>query len=225
MTDRRNTGKQEQEMRAAALLFMAERRGIDVRVIHELVLGRRRIDLALIYAADIVGIEIKGPLDSLSGGRLDEQMHEYNFYLPEVWLAVVPKWLDHKHVKWARNLIVLVDGKFQLHGTPIKKKPWEPWRDEMCCSRVLERLWDGEARAVARRLGLVQTQLLDMMPGEKVKRILARLLTGHEIMREVCTELRSRPLTGIGSDDAHGRAATRPPDAMPAKYRGRRLKV
>lgn len=218
LLSRGNTGQAEQAMRAAALLFMAKRRGIDVRVIHELAIGNRRIDLALIYPSDIVGIEIKGPRDSLSDGRLEHQLREYGFYLPEVWLAVVPKWLEHKHVRGARNVIVFEDDEFRIHQPP-KKGAFEPYRDEMCCSRILDRLWDGEARAVARRLGIVQTQLVDMMPAEKVKRILARLLTGHEIMREVCSELRSRPLTGIGSDEAHQRRGFSPPGGLAERFR------
>jgi hypothetical protein len=33
-----------------------------------------------------------------------------------------------------------------------------------------------------------------------VKKLLARLLTGNEIIREVCTELRARALVGLRSD-------------------------
>jgi hypothetical protein len=212
MTDRRNTGKAEQAMRVALIAWMAERRGTDVRVIHELALGNRRVDLAFVYASDIVGIEIKGPRDSIGDGRLDLQMREYNFYLPEVWLAVHPKWRDHPAVIYHSNLLVVFPD-----GTIINKRiDQEPDRDELCCSRLIERLWDGEARAIARRLGLIQPQLLEVWPGSKVRAVLARLLCGQEIMRECCRELRARPLTGIGSDPAHERGRPGPAPAFPA---------
>lgn len=190
---RANTGAAEQEMRAIITAWGRKKYG-DVRVIHELQLGRRRIDMALVAESDIIGFEIKGPRDSLGDGRLDLQMAEYNFYLPEVWLAVHPKWRDHKAVIHFPNLMV-IDG-----DNVIVRLGRDPHRDEMCCSRLIERLWDGEARRIAIRRGLVQEQLADKFPGAKIRKILARMLTGHEIMQDVCRELRARPLTGLGSD-------------------------
>ncbi len=213
--DRKNTGAAEQAMRVALIEWMAARKGDDVRVIHELALGNRRVDLAFVYPDDIVGVEIKGPRDSIGDGRLALQMEMYNFYLPEVWLAVHPKWRDHDAVRLHSNLLVVFPD-----GAVVEKRVGnDPLRDELCCSRLIERLWDGEARAIVGRLGLVQIQMLEKMRSHKVRAILARLCTGQEIMREVCRELRTRPLTGMGSDQAHARAPTKPPDAMPPQYR------
>lgn len=212
---RKNTGKAEQQIRVAVIAWMAARRGADVRVIHELALGRRRIDLAFVYESDVVGVEIKGPRDSIGDGRLAEQMREYGFYLPEIWLAVHPKWRDHRDVIYHSNLLTVFPDGVVADKTVGRG----PLRDELCCSRLIERLWDGEARAIAGRLGLLQVQMVESMPGHKVRAVLARLLSGQEIMREVCRELRSRPLTGLGSDQAHARGREKPPAAMPPQYR------
>lgn len=211
---RRNTGEIEQVMRVAMIARMAQLRGADVRVIHELALGNRRIDLAFVYPSDIVGVEIKGPLDSIGDGRLDLQMREYNFYLPEVHLLVHEQWRDHRAVIHHPNLLV-----FHPDGEITCRVDRKPDRDELCCSRLIERLWDGEARAIVERLGLMQVQRLQMKKSWEVRAVLARLLSGQEIMREVCRELRSRPLTGLGSDDPHERAKRKAPGAMPPQYR------
>ncbi len=171
----------------------------DVRCIHELELGRRRIDMVMVAQSDIVGFEIKGPRDRIDD-RLSGQLYEYALYLPEVWLVVAEKWRDHPKVIYTPNLLVVMKD-----GLIVDKRIGKPAdRDEMCCSRLLERLWNGEAARIALRLGLIQPQLVSKMPGQKVKNILARMLTGHEIMKQVCIELRARSLTGIGSDPASG---------------------
>lgn len=205
-------------MRRALSEWGRKRWGSDVRIIHELQLGMRRIDLVFVLPSDIIGIEIKGPKDSPGDKRVVHQMREFNFYLPEVWLAVDAKWRDHQSVKTVRNLLV-VDGddvtidyedrktahlsRVKRGGFPATKGMWpvfEAHRDEMCCSRLLERLWSGEAIRILVRQGLVQEQLAKKTDHHKARKILARMLTGHQIMTEVCTELRARPLTGWGSD-------------------------
>ena len=181
--------------------------GSDCRVIRELALGDRRIDLVFVYKTDIVGVEIKGPRDSLSDGRLQKQMREYNFWIPEVWLAVDSKWTDHEHVKryeYFGNLLVSTDGDI----TPRNYTPKKPRRDEMCCSRLLDLLWNEEVRNIGNRYRLLSTaQRINNKNALRVKGMLARMLTGHEIMKETCTELRSRPLTGIASDAPIARPA------------------
>ncbi len=204
------TSQAVREIEAAVITFMEKRNGADVRVIRELSFGDRRIDLAFVYPADIVGVEIKGPKDSPGSERVGHQMREYNFYLPEVWLAVHTKWAGHKSLADVPNLMILNGDEMLLNVTHPK---WEPRRDEMCCSRLIERLWDSEARAIAGRLGLVQCQLVQTMKGHKVRKILARMMTGHESMREVCSELRRRPshMTGAGSSAPIKRPGFSPP--------------
>ena len=45
-----------------------------------------------------------------------------------------------------------------------------------------------------------RNRTLTREPVWKVKRMLARMLSGHEIVKQVCIELRARPLVGLGSD-------------------------
>lgn len=200
----RNTSVEEQAIRAAVSAWGRARWGDDVREIDELVLGRRRIDKVFVYPADIIGIEVKGPRDSMGDGRLPEQLHEFSFYLPEVWLIVDEKWREHPAVRRARNVcnvaVAARDGTIDVPKSLRNRRHAK--RDDLCCSRLVERLWTTETMSVARRCTIpcevVPGQLL---PIPRVKSLIARMLTGHQVMREVCAQLRARPMTGMASDD------------------------
>lgn len=197
---RANTSLEEQEIRVAVEAWGRARFG-DVRIIHELALGDRRIDMVFVGLADIVGVEIKGPRDSLSDGRLGEQLREFNFYLPEVWLAVAPRWIKHRDVKRRQNLLLPTETGIEV----VKDKKdgkFRPERDEFFCSRLIELLWVDEAARIAQRTDVIPGVTLTREPVWKVKRLLARMLSGHEIVKQVCIELRARPLVGRGSDRA-----------------------
>ncbi|MDQ8730607.1 hypothetical protein [Bradyrhizobium sp. LHD-71] len=197
---RANTSIEEQEIRAAVEAWGRKRFG-DVRVIHEFALGERRIDMVLVGRDDIIGVEIKGPRDSLSDGRLTGQLREFNFYLPEVWLAVAPRWLRHADVRHQRNLLLPTVTGIEI----VKDKRdgrFRPERDEFFCSRLIELLWVEEAARIAQRTDVIPGVTLTREPTWKVKRMLARMLSGHEIVKQVCIELRARPLVGLGSDRA-----------------------
>jgi hypothetical protein len=197
---RANTSLEEQDIRVAVEAWGRKRFG-DVRVIHELALGERRIDMVFICKDDIVGVEIKGPRDSLSDGRLSGQLREFNFYLPEVWLAVAPRWQKHRDVRRRRNLLLASED-----GIAIAKDKgdgsFKAERDEFFCSRLIELLWVDEAARIAQRTDVIPGVTLTREPTWKVKRLLARMLSGHEIVKQVCIELRARPLVGLGSDRA-----------------------
>lgn len=197
---RANTSFEEQEIRSAVESWGRKRFG-DVRVIHELALGDRRIDMVFVGRDDVVGVEIKGPKDSLSDGRLSQQLREFNFYLPEVWLAVAPKWMTHRDVKNQRNLLVPTDSGIEIVNQKGESK-FLPERDEFFCSRLIELLWAEEAARIAQRTDVIPGVAPTREKTWKVKRMLARMLSGHEIVKEVCTELRARPLVGLGSDRA-----------------------
>lgn len=197
---RANTSMEEQEIRSAVEVWGRKRFG-DVRVIHELALGDRRIDVVFVGQADIVGVEIKGPKDSLSDGRLAHQMREFNFYLPEVWLAAAPRWLQHAEVRHQRNLLIPTDTGIEIANDKGHGK-FRPQRDEFFCSRLIELLWVEEAARIAQRTDVIPGVTPTREPTWKVKRMLARMLSGHEIVKQVCQELRARPLVGRGSDRA-----------------------
>ena len=210
----RNTSAETQALTFDVIKWFHQDRahGSDCRVIRELVLGRRRIDLVFVYPSNIVGVEIKSSTDSLSDGRLKDQLIEFGYHLPEVWLAIDACWRDQPDVKYAPNLLVSSEA---MVVNPRAGWMKAPHKDEMCCSRLLNVLWRSEALAIASRHNLVQVQLARKMNGHHVKQILARMLTGHEVMKEVCRELRSRQLTGIASDaplPKPSRASSRQPE-------------
>lgn len=197
---RANTSVEEQEIRAAVEAWGRKRFG-DVRIIHEFALGERRIDMVFVGKDDIVGVEIKGPRDNLSDGRLANQLREFNFYLPEVWLAVDPRWLKHADVRHRRNLLLPAAGGIEVINDK-RNGQFRPERDEFFCSRLIEVLWVDEAARIAQRTDVIPGVTLTREPSWKVKRMLARMLSGHEIVKQVCRELRARPLVGLGSDRA-----------------------
>lgn len=197
---RANTSIEEQDIRAAVDIWGRKRYG-DVRVIHELALGERRIDMVFVGRDDIVGVEIKGPRDSLSDGRLAGQLREFGFYLPEVWLAVAPRWRKHADVRGRRNVLLPTEGGIVIAGDKADGR-FRPERDEFFCSRLIELLWVEEAARIAQRTDVIPGVTLTREPTWKVKRLLARMLSGHEIVKQVCIELRARPLVGRGSDRA-----------------------
>jgi len=189
-------------MRDAVIPWMRERMGGDVRVLHELVLGARRADLVFVGERDIAAVEIKSGRDRLD--RLRDQVREYSFYVPEVWIALAPKWIDarsHRHYGINR---LLVDAGATPQVVWLEPHASKPFRDELVCSRLLELLWASEALAIAQRTDVLPGPAYGQLRKDHVKKLLARLLTGNEIVAEVCRELRSRPLTGLGSDDPVG---------------------
>ncbi len=78
-------------------------------------------------------------------------------------------------------------------------KPARDDRDDPCCSRLLDLLWRDEAAAIAVRTGVIPGRVPKQFNRSKVLSMLARLLTGHEVVKEVCLELRARQLVGMGS--------------------------
>lgn len=193
-----NVGDEAHEMLDAAIAWGRDRFG-DVRALFEKQLGRRRIDLLLVGACDVVGVEVKGPRDSLD--RLEEQMREYAFYLPEVWVLAHERWRDHREVRSIANRAIWSPTTCAISVDPSRRTRRQADRCDLSCARLLEILWTTEVENVCRRT----TVPFEYAPGKPFRRgtvlsAIARMLTGQEIMREVCAELRARPLAGIGSD-------------------------
>jgi len=187
-----------------AVIAWAKQRRPGVRALRELVLGDRRIDLVFVDERDVFGVEIKSSRDRLD--RLEAQMAEYSRYLPEVWIAIAPKWqapVEKIHGLRANRLIV-EDGTARTlikYQERIGDAGRRPQRDELSIMRLLELLWQGEAARIAERTGIIPgCTRSSQMTAPKIKKMLARLLTGNEILGEVCRELRSRPLVGLRSD-------------------------
>ena len=198
---RRNRSSEEFDMRRA---IEAWGRPImpNARVVHELVVAQEcRIDMAFIGPDYLVGVEIKSSRDTLD--RLDNQWRVFRNHLPCVYVAVAPKWIGYEHhIPRMDKILCDVTGDaprldFYYH---------HPLRDtrRQVTVQMLELLWAAEARAIAirKRLDVTKsTPLYKMIP------IMARALTGDEIVREVCRELRAR--------DAFPKAKDHPPSDPP----------
>lgn len=187
---------EERRIRAAVTAWGRER-WPGCRVLHELVLGERRVDLVFVGERDLVGMEIKSSVDTLA--RLADQMKEYRRYLPEVWAAVALKWRDDDELSRERNVLTVTS-----EGAVHQESPsggFKPERDELVCSRLLELLWRDEAAAIAVRHDVIPIRVPKQFNRGKILKLLARLLTGNEIITEVCRELRARQLVGMRSDD------------------------
>lgn len=183
----------------AAVVAWGRRRWRDCRVIHELILGDRRIDLAFVRENDIVGVEIKSSRDRL--GRLDAQMREFRLWLPEVWIAVAPRW-EAAVTAIACGNILTVDRRKIVREPELTSigKPARAFRDELICSRLIGLLSHEEAERIARRTAVILPSSGSETPDYALRPLLARLLTGNEIMREVCRELRARGSLGHAAD-------------------------
>jgi hypothetical protein len=169
------------------------------RCIHEVPLSERRIDMVFVGVKDIAGVEIKSSRDRLD--RLEVQIEEYRRWLPEIWVAVASKWRNHDALRFSRRNLILVDDGAEDGADVIEDRLGRrPYRDELVCSRILGLLWREEAARIAQRTGVIPGTKPTKEPRHKILPMLARLLTGNEIMREVCTELRERPTFDRRSD-------------------------
>lgn len=154
----------------------------DARVVHELVCSECRIDVAFVCPNDLIGVEIKSSKDTLD--RLEKQLRVFGEHLPEVWLAIAPKWESDKTKPFVMNEIV-VSG-----DDPVRiRHGGRPHRNKLIYNDMLRLLWAEEARAIAARH---QLDVSKRTPLYKVLPIIAAKLTGEEIMRGVCAELRGR---------------------------------
>jgi len=185
---------QETRMRAAIAAW-ASRRWPGYRCLHEVPLSEHRIDMVFVGVKDIVGVEIKSSRDRLD--RLETQIEEYRRWLPEIWVAVAPRWQHHDGLEFVRRNLIVVDDRRTKSATVVEDRPGRrPYRDELVCSRLLGVLYQDEAARIAQRTGVIPGTSPTREPRERILPMLARLLTGNEIMREVCAELRQRPAAG-----------------------------
>lgn len=183
-----NRSSEELEMRQAVEAW-GRARLPGCRVMHELAVNSCRIDLAFVGDADLIGVEIKSSRDTLD--RLDRQWDEFNYCLPEVWLAVAPKYAWGKRPpggKWIANEIVVDGATIVSDGTPFQKKRGAD-RNWHVLSAMPMILHVAENRRILDRY---QIKFPKNAPQRVMQPLIARHLTGDQIMREVCIELRSR---------------------------------
>lgn len=192
-----NSESEELRMRAAVTAW-GRARWPGCRVLHELVLGRRRIDLLFVEERDLHGIEIKSGVDTLS--RLKGQLEEYQRYIPEIWVAAAPKWIKDGHIPGVYGNLLSIDSTdtVRQHSPRAANIKDRPARDELVCSRLLDLLWYSEACAIAVRTDVIPIRVQKQMKRGHVLKMLSRLLTGNEIIAEVCACLRARPEGMVG---------------------------
>lgn len=183
----------ETERLTAAATEWGRRRWPGCRIIREFVLGSRRVDLLFVAERDIIGMEIKSGTDTLA--RLEAQLAEYQRYMPEVWMAVAPRFVDD--LPSGNAISIDSQGTIKQHWPT---GGFKPTRDELVCSRMLELLWRDEAAAIAVRTDIVPVRVPKQFNRGKLLKLLSRLLTGNDIVAQVCLELRARSLVGAGSD-------------------------
>ena len=203
MTDSTKAGLREEtpctQNRSAEELAMRDaieawgrQRWPQARVVHELVTGECRIDMAFVQPHHLIGVEIKSGKDTLD--RLATQIATFTRALPEVWLAMAPRWRDGG---WSfftypgRYMPVVVD-LGAIEPIPNVQMTWGTTGrpDRGITADMLRLLWLAELRSIAVRRGLHTGR--GRVTCDGLRWVLARRLTGDEIVTEVCRELRGR---------------------------------
>lgn len=157
----------------------------DARVVHELVCGECRIDMAFVRPSDLIGVEIKSSKDVMT--RAEKQYKAFNAMLPEVWIAIAPKWKDAKDKPFFSNEMIVTPEEGVKPSYP--GAGWRARRNGLVYCDMLHLLWAEEARQIAFRHRLDVTK---RTPQHTVTPMLALKLTGEQILHEVCRELRGR---------------------------------
>lgn len=175
--------KSELEMRDAVVAWGRDR-WPEARVCHELPVGRCRADLAFVSPRHVAVVELKSERDTLR--RLPDQWREFRDHVPEVWLAVDPRWDDATRNYDPR--VLTRSGR--VGGYYAARRDVDLHFDWTRVPRLLNLLWRDELGAIAARhfpaRFRARAPRYQLVPG------LARELTGTQIVAEVCRELRAR---------------------------------
>jgi len=166
------------------------------RLVHELVVGTCRVDMAFIEPYTIVGVEIKSSRDTLD--RVETQVRAFREHLPAIVFVLAPTW--PQRIVGADETVVcdLAAERPIVNDLPFLRPRLG------VTTPMLSLLWASEARAIALRYQLTTDRRLLLRTS--IPR-LARALTGDEIVREVCRELRARD----AFPKADGHPASDPP--------------
>lgn len=183
------------------------------RVMHELPVGGCRIDLAFVTTTHLFGVEIKSSKDTLD--RLDKQIEHFTRCLPEVWVAIAEKWIPAFSPGSDTGLPWKV-GRLIVEGGAVREKipfgqgyasPHPAIIDKMLTTSMLHLLHVPELVALATAHRLPHRK---RAPSRDLMTLLARSLTGDDVVAGVCGQLRARP-TGWQADAPHTLPACAPP--------------
>lgn len=192
----------EERIRVKAEAMLRDRYP-DARIVHELVLeqGGCRIDVAAILAQGIIAVEIKSERDVLD--RLAAQIGAAVKVSRTVMVCTTEKHADKivalgsyyvaggasnpDHIPALRHCTVMAEQQDGMLGS-VWTGGWSDPTRILGAEDLLKMLWAPELRRVCYDLGV----------GQKATRSLCiwqacELLSGQEVRRRVCRELRSRP--------------------------------
>lgn len=193
----------EREIRDAAAGFFRAQRP-DARIIHELVVGGCRADLAVVQTERIALVEIKSSRDTLK--RLAEQVRQFKRASHEVIVIADEKWFDR--TPYNNGMPRFVPSDALQDGAPYPAEIWaypedkarrsyRPWHmphwravsAQPHAARLLELLWKSEllAECFRHRISVSSRTTCPVMI-----RDMAWHMTGAEIARAVCRQLRQR---------------------------------
>ncbi|EQA97292.1 hypothetical protein [Sphingobium sp. HDIP04] len=175
------------------------------RIIHELVVGGCRADLAAVQPDRVTLVEIKSERDKLD--RLARQVDHFTRAGHDVIVIAHERWFDttpyqngaprffpsdelmeaargHTRAIWAYPE---APGRY-LYGEWEPKRYWSE-QPEPHAAQLLNLMWKEEMLAECRGYGLKATARDNMM---KLTRLMQLELTGKQIARSVCRQLRLR---------------------------------
>jgi hypothetical protein len=173
------------------------------RIIHELVVGGCRADLAAVTEERVTLVEIKSERDTLK--RLPEQVRQFSRAAHEVIVIAHARWWDTTPYHNGAPRFVpgkdLADGLKEacVWGYPevADRYPYGAWsmqrfwsaQPEPHAARLLELCWKAELLAECSRHRIAASSRTNMMT---LIRDMAWHMTGAEITRAVCRQLRMR---------------------------------
>lgn len=169
------------------------------RLVHELVVNTKRIDMAFVNTNHLIGVEIKSSRDTLERWR--EQAIEYHKTLPEVWIAFAPKWLGDPGIDDIGGSLRYATGKILVSADEdLVSLKADQYPGGTCYERaaqanetltvpMLDLLWRDELTEMCES-HFIRVRSVDTMPTLKVAA--ARNLTGIQIIKGVCKALRAR---------------------------------
>ncbi len=176
----------------------------EARIIHELVVGGCRADLAAVQPERITLVEIKSRKDTLK--RLEKQVRQFGRAAHEVIVIADEKWFDTTPYnsgaprfvpsealqQSAPNVTVWAypesEARPNYSGWSIPR--WWGAHAEPHAARLLEICWKDELLAECQRHRIPATGRTSR---PMMIRDMALLMTGREIARAVCRQLRMRP--------------------------------
>jgi hypothetical protein len=188
---------EEGEMRRA-LIPWGRTRWPNSRVMEEFECGGCRADLAFVQASHIAVVEIKSSRDTLE--RLPRQIESFLDHVPEVWIAVAPKWLDPLH--WREDnyerMLPYDVGEVVVENGVVEETircrhsayPHSARVNPLLVTPLLHLAHLVELKNIAAGHNLT---FRERWPRREMMQLLAHKLTGEQLKAAVCRELRARP--------------------------------